>query len=359
MLKLSNRTSTVAEEVRSKKDTKQHIEFMRIVASFLVIVNHTNSRIFLSTAPSATWYTSLSYFFICKIAVPLFFMIMGALLLQKRDTPQKWVSRIIRIVIILVVFSAVYYVNIYRTTPDAMSIVDFLKTIFKSHITNAFWYLYTYLGMLLMLPILQRAAAALSKNQIRLLLFISLGVIGGLPLISIFFNVTPNYFFMQAFINPYIGMVFAGYYIEHYAKIKLKDFLFASVGFIVLITLQVIGTYFLYQKDPTSYLALDNRTFITIVGSAICFYIMIKYLFSVIQMPHWLGKAVCYIGGLTFGIYLLSDLLISFTVNSIYGALIPHTHIMIAMLIWELAIFSVGAVIVAILKAIPPVKKWL
>lgn len=66
-----------------------HIEFLRIVAAFLVIVNHTNSRIFLARAPSATWFASVTYFFICKIAVPLFLMIMGALLLEKHDTHQS------------------------------------------------------------------------------------------------------------------------------------------------------------------------------------------------------------------------------------------------------------------------------
>lgn len=34
-----------------------HIEFLRIAGAFLVIVNHTNSSIFLVRAPSITWFT--------------------------------------------------------------------------------------------------------------------------------------------------------------------------------------------------------------------------------------------------------------------------------------------------------------
>lgn len=38
------------------------IEMLRIFACFLVIVNHTNSTIFLQSAPSVTWFLSLTYF---------------------------------------------------------------------------------------------------------------------------------------------------------------------------------------------------------------------------------------------------------------------------------------------------------
>ncbi|MDE6107380.1 MAG: hypothetical protein K2F83_01730, partial [Oscillospiraceae bacterium] len=54
-----------------------YIEFIRIAACFLVYVNHTNSDIFYNRTPSLTWFLSLTYFFISKIAMPLFLLIMG------------------------------------------------------------------------------------------------------------------------------------------------------------------------------------------------------------------------------------------------------------------------------------------
>ena len=60
-----------------------YLDILRIIACFLVIVNHTDSRVFLRTSPSETWFLGLTYFFICKAAVPLFLMISGVLLLRK------------------------------------------------------------------------------------------------------------------------------------------------------------------------------------------------------------------------------------------------------------------------------------
>lgn len=86
------------EKISLQRDGKKtYIEFLRIAAAFLVIVNHTNSGIFLSRTPSPTWLCSLTYFFICKIAVPLFMFIMGALLLGKDDTPKRSAERLLHI----------------------------------------------------------------------------------------------------------------------------------------------------------------------------------------------------------------------------------------------------------------------
>lgn len=69
---------------------KVYLDFLRILACFLVIVNHTNSDIFLNSSIGITWFVSITYFFICKIAVPLFVMISGAVLLGKKDSYKKY-----------------------------------------------------------------------------------------------------------------------------------------------------------------------------------------------------------------------------------------------------------------------------
>lgn len=43
-------------------------DILRILACFLVIVNHTNSEVFLGMNPSLTWALSLAYFYFSKIA---------------------------------------------------------------------------------------------------------------------------------------------------------------------------------------------------------------------------------------------------------------------------------------------------
>lgn len=165
---------------------KTYIEFLRIAACFLVIVNHTNNGVFESLSPSPTWFCSLTYLFVSKIAVPLFLFIMGALLLEKEDSPKKSAERLFRIFTVLAAASLFYYAYYGRRSGTAFSLREFLLNLPRQQATNALWYLYLYLALLCMLPILQRLAKALDKRRMEYLLFLSLGVLGTAPLISIF-----------------------------------------------------------------------------------------------------------------------------------------------------------------------------
>ncbi len=140
------------------KSRKTFLDLLRIIACFFVIVNHTNSGIFLSTTPqNLTWFVSLTYFFISKIAVPIFFMISGYLLLNKIDSYKKCLQRIIRIVTALIGCGFIYAIyNTYYMNPNP-SFISAIKRFLAVYITspsNALWYLYTYLGILFMLPFL-------------------------------------------------------------------------------------------------------------------------------------------------------------------------------------------------------------
>ncbi len=332
---------------------KTYIEFARIAACFLVIVNHTNSQIFLGLSPSPIWFYSLTYFFFCKIAVPLFLFIMGGLLLEKEDTPKKTAERVIRIFTVLAVGSFCYYVYYGRRNGTAFSAREFIGNLPKLSATNAYWYLYLYLALLCLLPILQKLAKALSKWQLEYLLFLSLGILGTVPLIPSF---NLHYMFIAGLIGPYIGQVLLGYYIEHYVPMTKRVFRFCLCAFVMLIAFQVAGTFFLYQKNPSSYLALDDRTLITITGSAACFYICVKYILTKHPPRPALERGIGRLGVLTFGIYLLSDMMITQS-GSLYPMLVKYMHPLAAMVLWELFIFVTCALITAGLRLIPILRK--
>lgn len=340
---------------------KSYIEFLRIAACFLVIVNHTNSMIFLSTTPSPTWFASLSYFFLSKIAVPLFLMIMGALLLEKRDTPKKSALRVARIAAVLLISSALCYLyyGFQGGYLDKLSIVTFFSIIPQFSMSNAFWYLYLYLGLLCLLPLLQRMTAAFGKRALEWLLFMTIGVMGTFPLLhAVFPSFAIHSDFTAPLFSPYIGAVFCGYYMERYVPNTKKTFGISLGLFLGTIAVQVFATFGLYQRDPSFYLQLDDRTFLPIMVSAACFYLMVRYVFACVHFPAWVLKGVNWLGGLTFGIYLLGDLGIAL-LGGVYLRLSWQLPVMAAMLLWELAIFMACTVIAAVLKLIPGLRKLL
>lgn len=345
-----------------EKDSSEklvHLEFMRIVACFLVIVNHTGESLFREREPGVTWFIGLIYFFICKIAVPLFLMISGAILLEKMDSPRKSVQRILKNGIPFLIASIGYYIYYGVKSETPISILDFFLRFLQSQRTNAFWYFYLYLGLLCLLPILQKMVKALNKRDLQWIIFLSVDLLGTISLLRLFF---PSFgisgYFTGALFSTYIGIYLCGCYVEQYIHLNQRKFAFASILFVALIGFQVIATFYFYQKDPEKYLFLDNRLLITITLSAFCFYIMIKYCFIKFPIHPGIEKAIRYLGSLTFGIYLLSDWMIKVSAP-IHQMLREHLHVIPAMILWELLIFVACATIVAALKQIPFIKKWI
>ena len=199
----------------------------------------------------------------------------------------------------------------------------------------------------------------ISKRELQWLLFLSIGILGTIPLIRIFI---PSFgisgYFTGVLFSTYIGLVLWGYYIEQYVTVDRTKNFFAVLSFVLFIVFQVVATYHLYQKDSSKYLLLDNRIFITITGSAMAFYVTIKYLFSKFTLGPRVVNAITRLGGLTFGIYLLSDLIIDLT-KPVYAMLCAHIHVILAMGLWELLIFSTCAILTVALKQIPGLKKWI
>ena len=109
---------------QQKNQKTAYLELLRIIACFFVIVNHTNSGVFLSQTPDhKVWWISLTYFFMCKTAVPVFLMITGCLMLGKIDNYRKYITRIIRMVLVIVLFSFLYYV---KSMQDAVRPIEII-----------------------------------------------------------------------------------------------------------------------------------------------------------------------------------------------------------------------------------------
>ena len=117
-------------------------------------------------------------------------------------------------------------------------------------------------------------------------------------------------------------------------------------------------TYLFYLQNPSRYLILDNWRLITIVGSSACFYICVKYSFTRRPVSPGLERGLDRLGRLTFGIYLLSDMVMHLS-EFLHEMLLEWMHPLAAVLLWELLIFGVSALITAGLRMIPPLRKWI
>jgi len=336
---------------------RSYLDVTRLVACFLVIVNHTNSRLFLSCGPSGLWFSSLAYFFLSKIAVPLFLLVSGELLLGRCDGYRKTAGRFFRILGALALFSLLYYIRDCLLSGERFDLAAFFLTIGKTQITNAFWYLYLYLALMLMLPPMQRMASGFEKRDYLYFMGLSLVVLGSVPYLKHFFPALDGLkgLYLPLF-SVYLGLLVAGRYFGSVCSVSGRTALAAGAILVLCLALNVLGTWREYLTDSAQYLFFDDRTGILITVPAVCAFLLLRYLFTRASLSERASKTLGYLSGLTFGAYLLSDMAIGFTEGA-FESLSLRIGPFPAVILWELAVFAACMLVTALLKQIPFLKK--
>ena len=91
---------------------KYYLEAVRITAVLLVMYNHSAPFMSFATQHGVQYAVSFFLSLVCKAAVPLFYMVSGALLLGKNESFGELArKRILRIVAVIVIFSLLYYLK--------------------------------------------------------------------------------------------------------------------------------------------------------------------------------------------------------------------------------------------------------
>ena len=185
------------------KEKRLDYELMRILAIFLVVFNHTDNRgFFLYQVPGCSAVNaalSLLLATICKTGVPLFFMVSGGLLLHRQESLKKlFCKRIVRMALVLVLFSSVLYgFWIHWGFVPNPGVKDFVRRILTEGISIPYWYLYTYLGVLFLLPLLRPMAQNLSDQGYMWLFCVHFGFFGVIAPLSSILKLEPlNQYFV-------------------------------------------------------------------------------------------------------------------------------------------------------------------
>lgn len=349
------------------KERVLYLDALRALASFLVIVNHTNSHVFQASSPeSPTWFVSIAWYYLSKIAVPLFVMISGALLLPRVDSYRRVGRRVLRMLGALVVFSYVYYLagvwNSGWSWGRALDIPGFLVSVWQTRVTDSFWYLYFYIGLLFMLPLLQRLAKGMNRNDLLYLMSIVFAVNALFPLLSHLAPglALPEYVNVSVF-NVFIGLFFAGHFIHAYLEPKPWHAWAAACGATLSVGVSVWLTALNYQAQPGGkYWFMDERTApsLTIILCAFGAMWLAKCVSArrkVSASPF--TRLVSTLGRCAFGVYLAQDLIIAETRYRLFE---PWRAVMwpfLAVLIWEVLVYGAALLMSWVLSRIPGLRK--
>lgn len=340
-------------------------DVLRIFACFMVIVNHTNSPIFMNYFPQMSGQLSLVLFFISKTAVPIFFMLSGALLLGKQDTYRiAYGKRALRIFLDILIFSFVAFC-VSNQGLNAFSFNTIQSMIGKPIITP-YWYLYSYLAIMLMLPFLQKMVQAFKQKDFLILLGVLFFLKVCIPFLTCFeLFPTISTFFTRNLFSGEIFYFILGYFITHYLLDWLQNNKRRRIAITVSIILFFAGIIFCWHRTGLEFyqngkffLRLDDAFNLPITIYSAAFFLSIILIFQHIQFPAVIVKPLCIVSQATFGVYLIHNIGISLT-QPILQFLCANMNDWFAVIIIDIMIFICCTIVVAILRKIPLIKKLL
>lgn len=296
---------------------KLHLEALRIIAIYFVILTRTGKRgftYFTTLEPSFGYFLAICIPLLCNICVPLFYMISGATMLNKDEPPaQIWRRRIPKYLAVLVLATLGMYVYYGLKDHQALSVEDFLRTLYSKNVIAPYWYLYSYLGFLILLPFLRKLIRDLTEREFLYLFILHLALGGLLPmgqyLLSgggLYLNGSLNVSLVTMTIVIFPA---AGYYFER------RSLTWKQIGLLWALTaLAMAGAAFMTHYK----ISLTGQIGESQVGTfykslcllpSVTVYATVKKLFESRSVPRWLEKTVLSVGGCTFGIYLIEQIL--------------------------------------------------
>lgn len=349
-----------------------YLELLRILSIILVIFNHTGSHGFFLYALSEFSALYPFYFFCsiaCKVAVPLFWMISGALLIPKEESVSElYNKRVSKIFLTLIVFSFIQYLFwVFEDRSRTFYIWDFLKTLYTSHFGKAYWYIYAYIGVLLVLPLIRKMARNMNRKEYKYLFSLSLIIYGIIPIgqyllwqgkIGINMNVTSSMF------SEYLVYFMAGNYFGNVlSKEELsgkKAGAYMALGFIAII-ISCFMTRFM--TNITGMIGEgEAQTFynnLILIPSFSIFY-FVRYLLTKYEnyLSQRVKNLIYVLGSAVFGVMLTENLWRE-KLEIVFYFLKPYCKIFPSCIIWVLLTWICASATILLMKKIPFVRRLL
>lgn len=326
-----------------KKTREYAFDILRVISMIMVIIIHIANVYCRSFGMISTksYLISLIFNTICRVSVPIFFMISGSLLLDRSFNKEKYLKRVLKYVILIVVWDIIYLVWEYfylGVTYDKLYMLIFDP--YRAHL----WFLYTILVLYAIQPLLKLIMDK-SNNIIK----ISLLIICFLLSLASMLNPYVAKFFT---IFSYIGYFIIGKYL--YDFIKKFDLRKYSLSLILIMifcySISIWMNYSLSISLNQFYnLFFAYRTpFIMISSFALYVLIISNY------RKDSLNKLVTGLSDLSLGVYLIHGIFLDVTVKVfIYSSI----NSIIGIPIFTIIIFILSVISTFILKKIKFLKE--
>ena len=287
-----------------------YVDFLRILASVAVIAIHAYFHYFGVSSILHTYTFDIVNIAksLTQFAVPMFFMISGAMLLSGPDESYSVFikKRLNKVLIPFISWSVLYYV-FYTVRTDAYNFnpLHFIRLFASQGISGHLWFMYAIIPLYFLIPVIRKALIYITKKDLQLLI-LWLFVLGSvLPFLNTwlkFFNVSPISVITLYKFGAYLDYMLIGYYLYKYpiSRIVRNTLYFAGIA--------SIAAMFIVTRLISVDKALESAY--TITHPQLFFYtaalfILGKAIFENRTISEKTSRVLMKLGNLSFGAYLV------------------------------------------------------
>lgn len=343
---------------KDKKSRIYYFDYLRIFCCFFVILIHISAEYYTKfNLNTYNWKIAYYYNGISRFSVPNFFMISGALFLN-RDIPLKKIFNkyIKNLFIHLILWSMIY--SLININLSKLNIKKKLFEIIKGH--YHLWYLFATIGLYIIIPFSREIA----KNEQLLKYFMFL--------YFIILFIIPNYIYLLSYYSKetyqlliYVNRIFnlktlsvnnyyfiTGYYLNtKKIKKKFRIIIYMAGIFSLIFTTTISYNFAFIKKRKLNHF---NFIYLNIFLTSISIFLIFKN----IKFNTIMNNIIQNISKLTFGIYLIHPLIIE---NIIKKLDLLYLKINIILLIPNINIFVflLSLIICFIINNIPIFRYYL
>ena len=336
------------------------IDFIKVFSMLAVIILHAASPILyrLNHIDMGNWMAGNIYEGMVRMAVPLFFMVSGVLLLGSKKQESLidfFKKRFSKVVIPLLVWSLVYILITKYSHGKDIDIFTHILYSFNKPQYYHLWFMYAILGIYLILPILK----IFMQNSTKELQWYFVGLWFVVAIALPFFN---HFHFIQLWVKSHLPMMvgYMGYLVLGYllSQIKLnKKIFFIALFFIVLASFGTIyGTYTLSMEAGKFKGFFHGNFGLFTFTLAVGYFIVLRYIGEkVLVNQHKISSAITMISATSLGIYLVHPIFLRVFNKIGFNVFAGPAYLMIPAVAFVTLLCSF--IVIYLIQKIPVVKQ--
>ena len=155
---MSEMSETSEQNKPVKRKRRLYFDILWVISIVVLIFTYSDGVQVYATLDPSTWQYSVALFLTLFVKFPLWLclMISGAILLDMHEAIRTvWKKRISRLLLILLVFSFLYYINDVMKGRDTFDLTRFIPDLYARDRVIQYWYLYASLGLMVCLPFMR------------------------------------------------------------------------------------------------------------------------------------------------------------------------------------------------------------